>query len=212
LIAVNRALSRLANRALLRDQAGFTLVELLIASILGVVVSIIVAAIFFSALNGQRDVTASAAGNNSGQLASQSVTNGVRSAFSINVVNIASSTSQMLVVAVPSRNIATSSATYTCRAWYITANNGGAIYTFTSANAIGTPALSTVTSSWNVLATGLALSTRSGAQSAFFVQNAAATSVSYEFAMSDGTGKPILISSTASTRQTTNGSPSCFTA
>jgi type II secretory pathway pseudopilin PulG len=189
-------------RRVREEQSGFTLVELIIYTVLAVAITLIVGAIFVSALNGQRDITASAQGNNSGQLVSQSISTGVRSATYIRLSTI-SATSQMLVVGLPSRTATSSTATVTCKAWYITSDGGGAVYTLTSNSTIIVPTLTLLTSSWTQLATGVQKSTRTGAPSAFLTTNSilVPTSVSYEFAMADGTGKPILISSTATSRQ-----------
>jgi Tfp pilus assembly protein PilW len=195
LIGIRRRLTPPARR-----EEGFTLVELIIYAMLMTVVVALAGAIFLSALTGQRDVAATANGDNTGQLVSQSISNGIRSATYIRVTTI-SSTTQMLVVATPGRTVG--SPVTKCQAWYFTADNGGAVYTLTSGSTILVPTLTALTSTWSLLATGVGLSTRVGAPAAMLTPNSllGTTSVSYEFTMSNGTGRPILISSSATSRQ-----------
>ena len=189
-----------------RDDRGLTLIELLIYTGLMVVVITIVGAILGSALRGQRDVAASAQGNNAGQLVSQSFATGIRSATEITVTTI-SPTTQLLVVRTPGT---AATAVPSCRAWYVTTEGGGAVYTTSSTSAIPTPSAAQL-ATWTLLAKGIQNSTRVGAPAALLTPDATpARSVSFEFTMANGVaGEPILITSSASTRQTITGSTSC---
>lgn len=193
-------------RRRLREERGITLVELMIYTSLMVVVIAIVGAILGSALRGQRDVAASAQGNNGGQLISQSIATGIRSATEITVTAI-SPTTQLLVVRTPGSAAASAPS---CRAWFVTTDGGGAVYTSSSPSAIAAPTAAQL-DSWTLLATGIQLSTRTGAPATILTADATpARSVSFEFTMANGpAGKPILITSSASTRQTITGSTSC---
>lgn len=193
-------------RARFASERGITLVELMIYTSLMVVVVAIVGAILGSALRGQRDVAASAQGNNAGQLVSQSFATGIRSATEITVKTV-SPTTQLLVVRTPG---SAATAAPSCRAWYVTTDNGGAVYTTSSPTAISTPT-ATQLETWTLLGKGIQLSTRTGAPAKILTPDATPTrSVSFEFTMANGpAGKPILITSSASTRQSITGSTSC---
>lgn len=196
-------MSRLLTRA--RDDRGVTLVELMVYTVLMVVIIVIVGGILGAALRGQRDVAASASGSNSGQLVAQSISTGVRSATEITVKSV-TTTTQMLIIRTPGK---ASTASPVCQAWYFTTDNGGAVYSTTSASSIPTPTAAQL-ASWTKLASGVQLSTRAGAPTSILTADATPTrSVAFEWAMANGASKPIIISSTASTRQTVTGSTSC---
>ena len=188
-------------RSLLRlsaDDSAFTLVELLIYCLLMAAIVAVAGSILITSLRGQSDIANSANGNNNGQLISQSISGGIQSATYIRVTTI-SATSQLLVVANPGLGATPSTR---CEAWYFTTDNGGAVYTLTSSSDILVPTLTALTTQWRLLATGIGKSTRSGAPSAMLTTSGIpVTSVSYEFTMADGSGRPILISSSATSRQ-----------
>lgn len=189
----------------IRDERGITLIELIIYSALMVVIITIVGGILGVALTGQRDIAASSSGSNSGQLVAQSISTGVRSATEITVKTVSPST-QMLIIRTPGK-AATASAR--CQAWYFTTDNGGAVYSKSSTSAIPTPTAAQL-ATWTKLASGVQLSTRTGAPATILTADSTPTrSVTFEWAMSNAASKPILISSTASTRQTVTGSTSC---
>jgi len=190
-----------------REAAGFTLIELLIYVSLMVVVVTLVGAILITALTGQKDITASSSGSTGGQLVTQNINNNVRSATAIHVTPI-SSTRELLQVSTPGRG---ATASPTCVALYFTTDDGGAVFTMSSSTTIATPTGSNP-SGWTKLAEGLVKSSRPGAPSTMLTANATmTTSVSYEFAISNGSGKPQLFASTVTSRQniTASGSASC---
>jgi len=188
-----------------RDDRGVTLVELMIYSALMLVIITIAGAILGSALRGQRDIAASSSGTNAGQLVAQSISTGVRSATEITVKSV-NSTTQMLIIRTPGL-AATASAR--CQAWYFTTDNGGAVYSTTSASSIPTPTAAQL-ATWTKLTSGILLSPRSGAPTAILTADATPTrSITFEWAMANASAQPIIISSTASTRQSITGSTSC---
>ena len=197
----------IARLALKRDDAGFTLIELLIYVSLMVVVVTLVGAILLTALTGQKDITDSSSGSTGGQLVTQSISSNVRSATAIHVTTISSSR-ELLQVSTPGRG---ATAAPKCVALYFTTDDGGAVFTKTSSTTIAAPTGSNP-SGWTKLAEGLVKSARSGAPTTILSANASmTTSVSYEFAISNGSGKPQLFASTITSRQniTASGSASC---
>lgn len=195
-------------RLRLRDrESGFTLIELIIYIGLMVVVSAIIGGILMSALNGQTRISGAAAGSDGGQLVSQSLAKGLRSATAVHVTTI-SATRELLQVATPGT---AATAQTRCQAWFFTTANGGSVYTTSSASTIATPGSDTPTG-WLKLADGLAKSTRTGAPTTILSASGNPTSsVSWEFTMSAGSGQPQLFTSSTTSRQniTASGSSAC---
>jgi Tfp pilus assembly protein PilV len=190
-----------------RDDEGFTLIEFLIYVSLMVVVVALVGAILITALGGQKNITDSSSGSTGGQLVTQNLSNTVRSATAIHVT-VLSSTRELVQVATPGRG---ATPTPQCVAMYFTTEDGGAVFTRSSPTAIPAPTGSNP-SGWTKLAGGLVKSARAGAPTTMLTANAAlTTSVRYEFAIANGSGKPQLFASTITSRQniTASGSSSC---
>lgn len=108
-------------RAALRADSdeGFTLVELLVATLLFGLVGIVIASIFISTLNVQQTVSGVSTSTNTAQSAASNIDNGIRNASGFSLT--ATSGDQLLVARVAG---AGSSLTWTCRAWYYSSSAG----------------------------------------------------------------------------------------
>jgi prepilin-type N-terminal cleavage/methylation domain-containing protein len=116
-------------------EAGFTMIELLVASLLFVIVFTIVGGIFFSLLRTQQTVNVVTGSANSGQLAANSIENGIRNSsdFQLSAVG-----SDQLIVARTAGSGTT--LTWGCTAWYYSAAGSGEIRsTRTTGAAIDAP-------------------------------------------------------------------------
>lgn len=175
------------------DQRGFTLVELLIASGLMVLVATIIGGILFNSLNAEKTVRTTTQAASQGQLVATSIQNGVRNATWLSPL-VASG--DFLAVRTAS---GAESVTYSCQAWFIT---GGTAYMRISNTAITRPTTSNLTG-WTQLATGL---TKAGAE--FIVWNSS-RQVTITFEVSAGDAQPVLISTSALSRQSAEQAGSC---
>lgn len=182
------------------DEAGFTLIELLIYSVLSVVVLLVVGGFLINSLGAERTVRDATQASTDGQLVARSLGHGVRSASAI-TLSEPSTGSQLLMV-----RTATSGSipTWACQAWYYGA---GEVRTKSSDVAILPPTPSEARE-WTLLADGVepvpsvpvfALGSRS---------------VDLNLQADTGEGSPVLIRTTASSRQpvppTGEGTSPCF--
>ena len=132
---------------LLRADAGFTLVELLVYSALLTMVLSVVAGLMISALTTHTTVRTAFDAATDAQLAADSIESGVRNstAFALSAPN---GTDQLLRVRVPRG--ATGSITWVCAAWYYSAS-GDALRYRESTGAIAAPT-PTALANWTLLA------------------------------------------------------------
>ena len=126
-------------RTFMKDQRGFTLVELMISTGLTLIVLVIVGGILISGVKTQeiaRSVTDAA---NTAQQIVHSVQAGVKNASAITVNSNAISGTQLLLVRTVSSD--PNSTAPSCQAWYYTPASGGSVYTkkTTPATAITLP-------------------------------------------------------------------------
>jgi type II secretory pathway pseudopilin PulG len=136
------------------DEAGFTLVELTIATGLTLIVLVIAGGILISGLRTQevaRTVTDAA---NTAQQIVHSVQTGVKNASAITVTSNATTGTQLLLVRTVSSD--PNSTAPSCQAWYYTPSNGGAVYTTKTTPAV---AITLPTGGpqgiWTILGTGV---------------------------------------------------------
>ncbi|MEO5534691.1 MAG: prepilin-type N-terminal cleavage/methylation domain-containing protein [Pseudolysinimonas sp.] len=132
------------------DDRGFTLVELLVATLLFSLVGSLVAAIFISTLNVQQTVTGVSASTSSAQSAANNVDSTLRNASGYLLT--ASGSDQLLVARVAGTG---STLTWSCRAFYYSAS-AGSIRAYTGA--VGTKITaptSTSLATWGLLTTGV---------------------------------------------------------
>ncbi len=137
-----------------KDQRGFTLVELMISTGLTLIVLVIAGGIMIAGLRTQevaRSVTDAA---NIAQQIVRSVQAGVKNASAITVSSDPVSGTQLLQVRTVSSD--PNSTAPSCQAWYYTPSNGGAVYTkkSTPATAITLP-VGGPQGVWTILGTGV---------------------------------------------------------
>ena len=110
-----------------RRDRGFTLIEMLITSMLSIIVLAIAGEMLISGLKTQEVAGAVTDAANTAQQIVRSVQSGVRNASAITVISDAVNGTQLLIARTvgsdPSSTIAS------CQAWYYTPSNGGAVYT-----------------------------------------------------------------------------------
>lgn len=184
--------------------AGMTLVELLVYSLLLVVVLTIAGGIIINALTSQQTVSAITSAASAGQLVSASVEQGIRNASAFKV-----ETPTALGQLLRSRNVQVSGAgvsSWQCTAWFRTA--AGDFYTKSGSSVIAPPAAAADLSTWVLIATGVGLPT--GTAQAF---TGTSSQLSLAVSVSTGDASPVLISTTIVSRpQTDTGTAptSCF--
>lgn len=167
-----------------RDNRGFTLVELLIYIFLAVVVFSIVAGMFINSLRVENTVRTAAESASNMQLASQSLGRGVRNASAIQV---SAPAADSLLVRTRSLD-STSAGNWICQAWYI---GEGTIRTTTSTTAITTPDAASV-ATWTLLVSGVSELSATTPIAALVDDR----SLSVDFAVDNGDGAPLLLSTT----------------
>lgn len=146
---------------LIRQQRddGFTLIELLVSSILAIVILTIAGSILLSGLRTQETATSVTDATTSAQQVARSVQGGVRNASALSLTTGGDAGSEVLFARV--LDSTANSATAHCQAWYYTTQNGGAVYTATSATAIAAPS-GPPSGGWTLLATGVSPSAAGG--------------------------------------------------
>ena len=170
---------------------GFTLIELVVSAALGVLVMALVGGMLVSTLNAQSSVRAAAQSSNSGQLVAKALTRDVRGARDLITDVPFAGTCLLRVTVVDSALTAPVSVRFV--AWYF---GNGEIRTRRSTIAIPDPVSPTaVTTAWTLLATGVQ---RSGSSPVF---TASGSQVALTFTVADPAGAPVLIQTTATSRQ-----------
>lgn len=116
-------------------EGGFTMIELLVASLLFVIVFTIVGGIFFSLLRTQQTVNVLTGSANSGQLAANSIEGGIRNSSDFQLTAVG--TDQLIVARTAGSG---TTLTWACTAWYYSAAGEGEIRsTRTTGAAIDAP-------------------------------------------------------------------------
>ena len=182
------------------DEAGYTLVELLIYSSLLVLILTVVGGILLNAMKSEQEVIASADANGVSQLIASSISSGMRNATEIDVPGSAHGPNdQFLVLNTVSSDPDKTADDHVCQAWYYTEAKGGALYYQREATPEAINATSpTNLSGWTLLGSGL---TRTG-QPIFSAADTVTPAITLNFAITaDGDGTPALISTTFKTRQ-----------
>lgn len=181
----------------MKNERGFTLIELLIASMLSIMVLLIVGGFLINSLTTERTVRVASEASAGGQLVAQSIAKGVRNASAISPAVGA----DMISVRTVDSGTA---ATWFCQAWSYAS---GEIRTTTSNAAIAVPTADEL-KTWTLLGEGIS---QDDAAPVFAVN---ARSVDLRFEISTGDGFPMLIRTTAVSRQPTppigEGTSPCF--
>lgn len=190
---------RFPKRGTVPREDGFTLVELLISSMLSVVVLGIVGAIIINSLQAERTVREENEAASQGQLVARSITNGVRNSSNLSLTLPASGTQLLRARVVGSGP----TATWSCQSWYFGA---GEIRTKTAEAAIPVPTATDV-ASWTLLASGVSV------VGATPVLASSGLRADLSYYVSTGAGRPVLFTTSAISRQplgTGVESPTCF--
>jgi hypothetical protein len=183
---------------------GFSLVELLIYSVLSVVVLFIVGGILINSLTVARSVREASEASNAGQLVATSVGHGVRNANEI-WQSAPGIVPQILMV----RTVGSEDTpNWRCQAW---SYDSGEIRTTASAAAISTVQTSDSVESWMLLAEGVQPLIVAAVPAPVFT--VAGQRVNLALDMSTGEGQPVLISTSSVSRhpfEPIGGLPTCI--
>lgn len=186
----------------LKSDSGFTLVELLVTCLLLGLVFAVVGGIFMSVTAAQRTVTALTTTTSAAQVSASTIVGGVRNASDVSAVYAPSGNDQYFVVRTASQG---ATITWTCRAWYFSAANGGSIrYTQTADGTKITAPTSTQLASWSLLATGISPRTGTG----IFTAATGGMTISYNAVATGST--PVAIQTTALKRTGVTEAGTCF--
>lgn len=177
-----------------RAEGGFTLVELLVAAALMVLVSVVIGGILINTLNAEKTVRTTTHAASAGQLVATSIERGVRNADQL---RLDASGGEYFLTAHTAAGGTT--LTWNCQAWFI---GGGAAYTRVSPSAIARPSVADLTG-WTELATGLAPS----GSAAILSRDDRRIHITFEVAAGDA--QPVLISTSAVSRQTVTEGTLC---
>lgn len=177
-----------------RDDKGFTLVELLIASGLMVLVAVIVGSILVNSFNAEKTVRTTTQAASAGQLVASSIEQGVRNATWLDLA--ATNGEYFLRVRTAS---GAETVTWSCQAWFV---SGGSAYTRVATTAITRPTTANLTG-WTLLASGLA---QSGSTAVLSKDN---RQIHITFEVTAGDAQPVLIQTSALSRQTGTESAPC---
>ncbi|MDQ4137434.1 MAG: hypothetical protein M3116_01115 [Actinomycetota bacterium] len=129
------------------DDRGFSLVELIVASMLFILVIGGAGSILLSSLSAERALRGTTSSANTAQLAASSLTRGVRNAHVLSLSQPSAGTYVLRVLIVD--DAAEGAATAHCEAWYL---GGGEIRTTRSSAAIPLPASPGAVANWTLLA------------------------------------------------------------
>ena len=151
------ALTRLRRRA--SEDAGFTVMELIVVALLTTLVLAAVGGIYISTIVAQQTVDGITGASNEGQLAARSIDSAVRNGSEYQLTDDAAG--QLLVVRTADADA--DDLGWFCQAWYYTSAEGGSIRTTTTADgtAIGMPT-ATELANWTLLVSGVTSTAGSG--------------------------------------------------
>jgi prepilin-type N-terminal cleavage/methylation domain-containing protein len=188
------------------SEDGFTLIELMVASLLGVLVLSVVGGIMWSSSQAEGLVRNVTSATSAGQAVANSLENGIRNSENsfgqVIPLKILTSGSDQMVVALVAQNGATASAK--CQAWYYDATNKLIRYT-TSASAIALPSSATL-AAWTKLSTGVKPIT--GSTIVFSLRGT--TGLNFAFQEDAGKDPAVAFQSSITSRTGLTGSVACF--
>lgn len=187
-------------RARFRDDQGFTLIEIVVSTLLFSLVAIAIGGILIGASAAEREVRTVSAATNAGQLVARTVEDAVTNAALPILITTVGTNDQLLQVRTAGRGATVS---WTCAGFYYSAASGTIRYTTSSASLVGTTAASQA--SWTLLADGVA---KQGTTDVF--QASGSTGVIFTFTVDSGTTNPVAFASTVTSRTNVSGSAPCF--
>jgi Tfp pilus assembly protein PilW len=179
---------------------GFTLVELLISSMLLMVVLAIVGSMLLSTVTTSKTVNSVTAASTAAQLVADSVARGIRNSSDFHLTTPAGT--DQLLVARTAQGAATIN--WVCAAWYYSATGGGTIRYTTSPSAIPAVPTAATLAGWTLLDTGVAPASGTG----IFSATGAALTVAFNGLA--GSRPAVFISSSATGRAGSTGVPACY--
>ena len=181
------------------SERGFTLVELLIYSLLLIIVLGIVGAMLVSTVSTSKSVNSVTSASTAAQLASESVVRGIRNASDFQLTT-PTGTDQLLVARTA---LGGATINWVCVAWYYSAAGGGTIRYTTSPTTILPPTAAQLTV-WELLDTGVAPVSGTGIFSATGAQ------LNLAFNGLAGSRPAVSITSSAFSRAGSTGVPACY--
>lgn len=182
-----------------RDE-GFTLIELIVASMLMLIVLAGVGALMVVLMTTPNSVTARESAAGSAQTAANSISSGIRNSSDFRLTNPIGN-DQLLVARVAQ---AGNPIVWSCAAWYYDSTGNRILYT-TSMTLIPSAPTSTDLASWHVLDTSV--TPTSG--TSIFSSTGAEVDLSFSGA-ANSTSAPQLITTSAISRAGSTGSPQCY--
>lgn len=182
-------------------ESGFTLVELLVSSMLAILILTIAGSILLSGLRTQETATSVTDATTSAQQIARSVQAGVRNASALSLTTPTADSELLLARVFDS---ADNSAAAHCQAWYYTTQNNGAVYTATSAGPIAAPS-TLPASGWTLLGSGVSPQSSGGP-----VFNTPAGRVELTFKVAAAAHPYVLITTTTFMQQSATVSAPCF--
>lgn len=187
------------NRARHETEAGITLVELLVYSMLLILVLFVVAGLFTSAFRTSANVRTVTGSATEGQLVADSVETGIRNSSDFRLT-LPNGDDQMVVARVIENG---STVTWSCVAWYYSAAGDGSIRYTRSSGEILAPLASDLLT-WTLLDEGIRPVTGTT------IFSAAGGQLMFSFQASAGSRAPTIFSSSAFSRAGASGSLTCF--
>jgi Tfp pilus assembly protein PilW len=181
-----------------KSDTGFTLVELLIYSMLMVLVLAIVGGMIASFTSSSKTVGSITQVSTSGQLAAESVERGIRNASDFRLTN-PTGTDQLLIARTAGGG---TDLTWQCAAWYYSASDSSLRYT-TSATAIPTPTTADF-AHWTLLGSGF------GPTSGTAIFSSTGPQLTLAFTIHADGHPPQAFTSTAVSRAGSSGTPACY--
>jgi len=177
---------------------GFTLIEMIIASMIMVVVLAIVGALIGSASTTSKRVSSLTGQSTAAQLASESIERGIRNSSDF-LLTSPGGTDQLLVARTAQGG---STLVWTCVAWYYSAADGSIRYTM-SPTAIAAPS-ATALSHWTLLAANVQPSNGTG------IFSGSTPNLTIGFTGQSSGAGPVAINSTVVSRAGSSGTPACY--
>ncbi len=188
------------------DEDGYTLIELMVAGLLGILVLTVVAGIMVSSTTTESLVRNVSTATKSGQSATNSLERGIR-----NAAYAVSTTQSVKVTAVGTDQMVTAlvvgsgtTSTTQCVAWYYSSSAGTIRYHAAASGSITTPTAS-VLNTWSLLASGVTPVTGT----TIFTQSST-TELAFAFKVDAGKDPAIPFQSAVASQTGVTGSVTCF--
>lgn len=187
-------------RRLMRDDSGFSLVEMLVASALFAFITTGIVGVILVSTNAQRTVSTVTASTTDAQLVANEIDNRIRNSSEFQVTT--SGTTQLLVARVAGTG---TTITWRCYGWYYSATDGGVIrMTSTATGTQITMPTATQAASWTLLLSGV--TPRTGTT----VFSAVDTQLSVAFNATAGDRPPVAIDFTTARLTAVTEALTCY--